>query len=147
MHKGDWRKKKVIVVGGGGIGSETAEFLARKGADVTIVEVLPELATDMEFQSRFLLHTRLLELGVAIKTRYLFEEIKRNSVVIMDLEKLERKTIDADIIVVALGVFPNDDLSQSLKEKPMETYFIGDCVKPRKVVNAIHEASFIARQI
>jgi hypothetical protein len=77
----------------------------------------------------------------------LVEEIKGNSVVIKDLERLERITIEGDIIVIALGVISLNDLKQSLKEKPMETYCIGDCVKPRKAVNAIHEASFIARQI
>jgi 2,4-dienoyl-CoA reductase-like NADH-dependent reductase (Old Yellow Enzyme family)/thioredoxin reductase len=145
--KREWKQKKVIVVGGGDIGSETAEYLARRKADVTIIEMLPELALDMEFQNRVLLHTRLAGLGVDIKTRHLVEEIKGNSVVIKDLERLERITIEGDIIVIALGVISLNDLKQSLKEKPMETYCIGDCVKPRKAVNAIHEASFIARQI
>ena len=40
--------KKALVIGGGLIGCETAEFLAAQGSDVTILELQPELAKDME---------------------------------------------------------------------------------------------------
>jgi len=146
-----WDKKQVVVAGGGDIGSETAEFLARKGANVTIVEMLPELAPDMEFQNRFLLLTRLGQLGVNVKTNHLLEGIKGNNVTIIDLQNMKRKDIAADYIVLAMGIIPNDDLARNLrkqlKDKVKEIHFIGDCVEPRKAVHAIHQGSFIARQI
>ena len=56
--------EKVIVLGGGLIGCETAEFLAEQGKSVTIVEMQPQLAKDMEWCSRVLLMRRLKELNV-----------------------------------------------------------------------------------
>lgn len=40
--------QRVLVVGGGMVGSETAEYLALKGGDVTILELRPDLAADMQ---------------------------------------------------------------------------------------------------
>jgi 2,4-dienoyl-CoA reductase-like NADH-dependent reductase (Old Yellow Enzyme family)/thioredoxin reductase len=142
-----WKRKKVVVLGGGEIGSETAEFLARKGAQVSIVEILPEILKNMEFQNKVLLKTRLGELGVDIMTRHLFEEIKGNSVIVIDLEKMTKKAIQADVIVIALGVVPNNGLIDDLQGGAVETYVIGDCVKPGKAGDAIHQAAYIARQI
>jgi NADPH-dependent 2,4-dienoyl-CoA reductase/sulfur reductase-like enzyme len=143
----DWRKQRVVVAGGGDIGTETAEFLARKKADVTIVEMRSALAPNMEYQNRSLLITRLSRLGVSIKTQHLIEGIEGNGVIVMDLTKLEKKMIEADFVVLALEVISNNDLNNTLKDKPKETYRIGDCVEPKRAVNAIHQASFIARQI
>jgi NAD(P)H-nitrite reductase large subunit len=101
----------------------------------------------MEFQNRFLLRRKLSELGVDIRIRRLCQEITVENAVIMDLEKLQRKVIDADVVVMAVGVIPDNGLAQTLKGKTMEPFFIGDCIEQRKAVNAIHQASFIARQM
>ncbi|MFQ8889143.1 MAG: FAD-dependent oxidoreductase [Bilophila wadsworthia] len=50
---------KALVIGGGLIGCETAEFLAAQGSDVTILELQPELAKDMESRTRRYLMQRL----------------------------------------------------------------------------------------
>ena len=44
--------QRVLVVGGGMVGSETAEYLALKGGDVTILELRPDLAADMQARAR-----------------------------------------------------------------------------------------------
>ena len=47
---------KVVVIGGGMVGLETAEYLAEKGCDVQVIEMLPEVGQDMEpFSKIFLL--------------------------------------------------------------------------------------------
>lgn len=56
--------KKVLILGGGLVGCETAELLAGRGCEVTIVELRGELAADMENRTRRLLLPRLQELGV-----------------------------------------------------------------------------------
>ena len=47
--------EKVLILGGGSLGSETAEFLAEKGKDVTILEMREDLALDMEPRNRMFL--------------------------------------------------------------------------------------------
>ena len=51
--------KRVIVLGGGLVGCETAEFLAEKGHEVTVLELRDSLAPDLETRARRLLLPRL----------------------------------------------------------------------------------------
>ena len=68
-------------------------------------------------------------------------------IIVKDLKSLERKGIEADVVILALGVQANNEFGTTLKVRPMETYCIGDCVEPGKAVNAIHQAAFIGREI
>ena len=56
-------------------------------------------------------------------------------------------TVEADTIVVAVGAKPNDALVKELDGKVPELYVIGDCLKPRRMINAIHEGADIGYQI
>jgi NADPH-dependent 2,4-dienoyl-CoA reductase/sulfur reductase-like enzyme len=146
-YEGNLEKKKIVVVGGGDIGAETAEFLATKGASVCVIEMLPELAPLMEMQNRISLLTRLAILGVEIRPQHLVDQIKKDGVIALNMQTMQKNTVEADLVVLALGVTPDNDLANTVKGKTKETYFVGDCVAPRKAANAIHQASFIARQI
>jgi hypothetical protein len=55
--------------------------------------------------------------------------------------------MQADTIVLALGLKPNNGLVEGLAGKTSEVYPIGDCTEPRKVINAIWEGFRIARLI
>jgi hypothetical protein len=50
-------------------------------------------------------------------------------------------------VVLAVGLTPNSDLEEALKGEPFEIHAIGDCVKPRKVIDAIWEGFRVARLI
>jgi pyruvate/2-oxoglutarate dehydrogenase complex dihydrolipoamide dehydrogenase (E3) component len=56
--------QKVLVIGGGSIGCETAEFLFENGKEVTVAEILPELASDMGFRDRLRLLMRIHTLPI-----------------------------------------------------------------------------------
>jgi 2,4-dienoyl-CoA reductase (NADPH2) len=65
------------------------------------------------------------------------ERIGKNSVVIRKGDKEE--SISADAVVLALGATPDNSLYNEARSKFSEVYAIGDCVKPRKALEAIHE--------
>lgn len=138
---------KVIIVGGGQIGLETAEFLAQKGKKVTVLEMLPEAGVDVELFTKFFLLERLAEAGVAIRTGTKVDEIVKGGV-LSDKDYLKKGWLDkADTVVLATGMKPNNSLYFSLKGKIAELYVIGDCFKPRKMIDAIHEGARVARTI
>ncbi|MDH5460087.1 MAG: NAD(P)/FAD-dependent oxidoreductase, partial [Candidatus Bathyarchaeota archaeon] len=137
---------KVVVAGGGLVGCETSLFLAKKGKQVTIVEMLPDIAIDVEMISKFTLMGLLAEKGVKWVTNTKIEEITDEGVITFD-KSLRRQTIKADTVVLAMGFKSNKKLHKALEGKVPELYAIGDCVEPRKIIHAIHEGSFIARQI
>lgn len=141
-------ERKVVVIGGGTVGVEIADFLAEKGLaeSVTIVEMLSEVAIDMEAINRAYIMQKLFQYGVKIFTNWKAIEIIETGVVAVE-RGWKKHTIEAASVVLATGAIPNRGLGEELKGIVQELYMIGDCVKPRKIVNAIHEGSYIARQI
>ena len=135
---------KVVVIGGGVVGCETAEFLADKGKEVTIVEMLDDLAAGMERWHRQYLLERLDLLGVTILTRTRAEAVQAEGLIV-STESRPKQVLPADTIVLATGATPNQELYRQLSGKVPEIYLVGDCVEPRHIVEAIAEG-FLASQ-
>jgi len=138
--------EKVVIIGGGEVGSELAWFLAEKGKRVTIVEMLYGVAMDMNLFSRFYLLNRLDELGVEILIGATAKEITGEGVVAVDMGG-DRRVIEADTVILAVGFRSNSELAERLSGEVPELYTIGDCVKPGKILGAIHGGARVARQI
>ncbi len=138
--------ESVVVIGGGLVGCETALYLAQKGKKVTIVEILDSIARDIPSPNRMHLLKLLTDTNVKILTETSVAEIMDNSVVIMN-KYGKRSRLENDTVVLALGLKSNRGLEEALKDKVPEIYVIGDCVEPRKVLNAIWEGFRFARLI
>lgn len=130
--------KNIVIAGGGGTGCYTAHYLAdKKGKKVAIVEMLEKVANDVGVSSRWILRKQLNDCGVKVITGAKLNKITKNAVIVNRRGKEE--SIDADAVVLALGATSNNTLFNKAKEKFSEVYNIGDCVKPRKALEAIHE--------
>jgi 2,4-dienoyl-CoA reductase-like NADH-dependent reductase (Old Yellow Enzyme family)/pyruvate/2-oxoglutarate dehydrogenase complex dihydrolipoamide dehydrogenase (E3) component len=145
--------QKVLVIGGGSTGCETADFLAHpfddlspKGNRVTIMEMLDDVCLDELSPRRSLLILRLRQKGVKIITRARVTDILEDGVIYLHNE--ETKTLRGiDTIVLATGTRPNNTLMEEIKGKAIPTYVIGDAKSPRNAVQAIAEGAEIGRQI
>jgi len=139
--------EEVVVAGGGMVGCETAELLLDKGKKVCIIEMLDEIATDMEPLARDLLIKRLVDKGAKIITKTKVEGIKEKGMDVIRRD-LEKSFIPANTVVIALGLKTEDHLAKEIEAKGVcRVIRIGDCVEPRKIIDAIYEASFFARQV
>jgi len=136
----------VIVAGGGLVGCETAEYLAEMGRNVKIVEMLDDIGVDIEANTKSLLKLRFAKLPIEVFTKTKVDEIAENGVTVTD-HKGEKHLLRADTMVLALGSVPNRRVAEDLKDKCNKFYLIGDCVKSRKILEAIHEGSRVARRI
>lgn len=128
---------KVVVLGGGEVGAETAEYLVTKGKQVTIVEMLDSIATDLDRTSRLLLILSLDELGVKMLTKATAKEITDRGVMVDYRNKEE--FIEADTVVLALGAQPNRELVEQIKKLDVELYIVGDCAEVRRLPDAVEE--------
>jgi NADPH-dependent 2,4-dienoyl-CoA reductase/sulfur reductase-like enzyme len=136
--------EKVVIVGGGMVGCETAEYLAEKGRKVTVIEMLPDIAIDMETFSRIFLLERLTQKNVRLMTNTKVKEITKNGVIIVNQRE---EILEADTVVLAVGSKPNTKLLEELEGKFPEVYAVGDCVEPRRCLEAIHEAWNVAFEL
>lgn len=129
-------KQKVVIAGGGMVGCETATYLASMGRQVTVVEMLPLIATDEELTRRFLLLKMMEEKKIEIVTEAQIVEINREGVRVKRKGLVEN--ISADTVVLALGMSANDKLVKSLGDK-VEVKVAGDALSPRNALEAIRE--------
>lgn len=136
----------VLIVGGGSVGCEVAHFLAKQGKKVTVVEMLDELATDVQSWLRIELLSELREQGINLLTGVKVVSVRENGVEGVDREsRLVR--LKADTVVFALGAKSNDELAKNLVGKVRELHIIGDAKQPRRIRNAVSEGYIVGFNI
>lgn len=145
--------RNVVILGGGLVGCETADFLAETGDNpvvgrtaVTIVEMLDDVALDMANEAKHLLMQRLRGKGVRILTSAKVKEILDDGVLFVR-DGQEESIHNVDTIVLALGARAVDHLSEKIRDKVAEVYVIGDAKEPRKVLEATAEGAEVGREI
>lgn len=127
-----------IVIGGGMVGSETANHLASHEKKVTILEVLPDIALDEETNSRYMLLLDLEDHHVEVHTGTRVVAIE-NDTVRAERGGTELTVGPADTIVVALGSKPERTLAEKLETTGIPVVTVGDAVGVRKALEAIEE--------
>ena len=138
--------KKVVVAGGGMVGCETAEFLAEYGKEVTIVEMLPELASDAIIGRKDLLTRHLGELGVNGITSATIKAFTADGMTVTRNGK-EEVIGSMETIVLAMGVAPARQLAEEIKDKVSELYVIGDAENPATAFEAFAAGAEVGRKI
>jgi pyruvate/2-oxoglutarate dehydrogenase complex dihydrolipoamide dehydrogenase (E3) component len=138
--------KKVLVIGGGGIGAEVADYLSEDGREVMLIEMRAGIALDLVGHLQHFLNKRLREKGVQILTSTKAIRFEKQGVWVENPQGT-KKLEGFDSIVTALGSTPDDELVESLKRKVSEVYVVGDALKPREVMEALVEGEEIALKI
>ena len=128
---------KVVIIGGGGNGAETAEYLAERGKKVTLIEQLEAIANDIPPPVRMWLLFSLQKLNVEMMTNTVVESVSEEGV---NLRRGDKKfSVEADSIVVAVGHTPNTEIVDDLKKLGCEVHMCGDINEPRDIRFAIKE--------
>ncbi len=129
---------RVLIVGGGLVGCETADFLLKRGRQACIVEMKDRLATDMEPRTRVFMMDRLSHGSVEVWTNSTFLGLDEYGCAKVRHEARGELTFPAaDAIIVALGYRPNRSLYSGLLNMGMEVRLIGDCAGVGKIENAV----------
>jgi len=137
-------KQSCLIIGGGEVGVETAEYATDYCSKVSIVEMLPELAEKLYLTVRNALLKRLKEEEVDIhcNTKVL-EFIPGGVIAECNGEKI---TLDGyDHVILALG--SKSYLPFDPEGLAPEVYIVGDAVKARDAKWAIYEAYRVAQKI
>ena len=145
--RGQEAGRRVLVIGGGMTGIETAEFLAQKGKEVVVVEQLKRVGADMGATVRWHLMNRIGTQSIQMLTSTKVKEIQPKGRVVVSRNGSEETLEAFDTIVLACGVNPGDMLSAEIRGTVEEVYVIGDAFKPRRGVEAIRDGSEIGRKI
>jgi 2,4-dienoyl-CoA reductase-like NADH-dependent reductase (Old Yellow Enzyme family)/thioredoxin reductase len=134
-----------FMIGGGLIGLEAADFLAARGKQVTLVEMLPEVGADMDRLAKSMLLKRLGERRVAIHTSTRVTHLTPTAAI---AEQHGREVqFPIETVVLAVGLVANHELADALEGSGLEHHVVGDAAKPRQVPEAIWEAFEVAARL
>jgi NADPH-dependent 2,4-dienoyl-CoA reductase/sulfur reductase-like enzyme len=139
--------ERVVVMGGGSVGCETALHIAAgSGKKVIIVEMLNQILTGLEILHMIELMERLANAGVEIRTGLKVIDISDTAVICEDAQK-QKCEIAADTVVTCTGLHARKEEAESFKNLAPEVYSIGDCVNARRIMDAFEDAHHAVLQV
>lgn len=103
--------KRLVVIGGGYVGSELGSVYANFGTEVTFLEGAKDILGGFEKQMTQLVKKRLKKKGAAIVTEALAKSAEEttNGVKVTYEVKGKEETVEADYVLVTVGRKPNTD--------------------------------------
>lgn len=103
--------KRAVIVGGGFIGLEMAENLHHAGAEVAVVEMADQVMGPVDYSMAALVHEHLLQKGVKLYLKQAVESFEpgRNGITVRFQSGI---SLDADLVLLSIGVRPETSLAQ-----------------------------------
>lgn len=142
--------KQIVVAGAGLIGCETSWYLASQGRSVKVVDILSRdaILSDEHDTNRSTLIRSMEKEGAKILGKREIARIEDEGVVVKR-ENGTEEFLHADNVILATGFKPKTKLRDALSRSSLnaQIHFVGDCVEPRKLYEAIHEGSDVAWKI
>ncbi|MCB1676061.1 MAG: FAD-dependent oxidoreductase, partial [Halioglobus sp.] len=138
--------RNVVIIGAELVGLELAEFLAERGRQVTVIDTTSRSGKGLYLVRRLRLLDELRHLGVTLLNNAQEISIDDRQVSYTNYRG-QRRTLDADHVVVAKGATGNTQLAERLRERGLVTHTIGDCNGVTYIEGAMESAAELAVQI
>lgn len=137
--------QRVVILGGGLVGSETAIYLDSLGKDVTIVEMKDDYAAESNEMHKIALGHEFAKNNVKMYLSTTASAITEEGLVCKN--ESGEFTIPADSILLAAGMRADWDTVEELRYSAPWYWSVGDCVKAGKVVDATEQGYYCALDI
>lgn len=105
------RIKKAVVIGGGLIGIETCEALQLAGIDITVIEMMPQLLTFLDWEMAKLVENHVRSQSVDVITNYGVAAFLGQNGKLEGVKLSNGTELSCGLAVVAVGVRPNTKLA------------------------------------
>ncbi|MGI9294411.1 MAG: FAD-dependent oxidoreductase [Pseudomonadales bacterium] len=130
--------KRVVMIGGGLVAVELAEYLAERGRQVTLLDEGGLFGKELMLVRRFRNMKDIEKLGVECLPNARLVRIDDKTLTYVNAGNQER-TIAADHIIVTSGTTPNTSLADQLTELHVQVLTAGDCSSVTYIEGAMHE--------
>ena len=142
--------RKIVVLGGGSVGCETADYLAPLindlfpvNRDITLIEMTSSLMPGEGGAAKSQLTQRLMRKGVRIELNAQVTKVDETTIT-YEKDGKEYHIDDADTLIFAVGYAPNKVESKMVDDR---IHFIGDCNKVGNLKDAIQAANKLAKEL
>ncbi len=136
--------RKIVIIGGGSVGCETADYLAPlindrfpRNRDITVLEMADEVMLSETGPGRSLLVQRMLRKGVSLICKAKVTRVEEDKIY-YEKDGEEHCIVDADTLVFAAGYRINPQMEETLKWAGVNYQLIGDAQKVGNIKDAIH---------
>ena len=143
--------RKIVIIGGGSVGCETADYLAPilndrfpRNREIILIEMAHEIMANESGPGRSLLVQRMMGKGIQIICDAKVEEVS-NDTIQYSKDGVDYQITDADTLVLAMGYRPNVTLQEQLTDAGISYAVLGDCKKLGNIKDAISEGYEYAR--
>ena len=138
--------KHVLVIGAGLIGMETADYLASRGSEVTVVEIMKRSPVLKITSHGYMLHKRLRDYNCRMLFNTSVKAIATDKVTI-ESEGKEETIAPIDQVVVAVGLKAREGLKAALVEAGIPHAIVGDARQARRIIEATEEGARAAWEL
>jgi len=137
--------KRAVVVGGGLIGVETCEALQLAGVQITVIEMLPQILTFLDWELARLVENHMKAQGAHVVTENAVSAFLGEDGVLTGVKLANGTELECQLAVVATGVRPNGELARDagldvgdrggvtvnefMQTSDPDIYAAGDCVE------------------
>ena len=138
----DMTGKKVVVIGGGAVGLDVVEYFAPRGADVSIVEMMPVIGNGIDPVSKVDINTLMKKYNVKQMPNTALKEVRPDNFLV-ELNG-EQRELPFDYGFVCLGMKAEHPVLQQIREAfedddSIEIVNIGDSVRARRIIDGTEE--------
>ena len=140
-----WPGQRVAVIGGGLVGAETASYLAHEGRQVSILEMLPEIARDGEPNVNHYLLRELETFKVSVYTSAKVVSLEEGQVTFT--KDGVSHQIGVDTVILAAGIRPEPTLWEELKDCGIAVFRVGNASETKNGFFNIRQAFQLGRDI
>ena len=144
----DMTGKKVAVVGGGAVGLDVMEYFTERGAEVTIIEMLPIIGNGLDPITKCDTAAKMAKYNVRQMTNTALQEVCNDKFIVKNPEG-EIENIDFDLGFICLGMRANtpiiDELNTAFEDTNVEIYNIGDSKRARRIIEGTEEGRDIIK--
>ncbi len=138
----DMNGKKVAIVGGGAVGLDVMEFFTERGAQVSIIEMLPIIGNGLDPITKCDTNTKMKKYNVRQMTKTALQEVHNDKFVVKTPEGVI-EDIPFDYGFVCLGMRAETpilaDLEKAYADTNVEIYNIGDSKRARRIIEGTTE--------
>lgn len=134
--------RKVVIIGGGAVGLDVMESFTERGAQVSMVEMLPMIGNGLDPVSRCDIHAKLKKYQVEQMVNTMLQEV-RNDRFIVKTPQDEIKELPFDYGFICLGMKASTpvlkELEETFSDTNVEIINIGDSRRARRIIEGTEE--------
>ncbi len=138
----DMTGKKVSIIGGGAVGLDVMEFFTERGADVTMIEMLPFIGNGLDPVTKCDTASKMEKYHVVQRTNTALQEVCNDKFIVKNPEG-EIEDVPFDYGFVCLGMRANqpvlNEMSEAFADTQVEVYNIGDSRRARRIIEGTEE--------